>query len=55
MTPASDALSVFEPALRTSLRWSHGTAAVQLKLLRLLGRKIALVANVAKRLAQPTS
>jgi hypothetical protein len=55
MTPASDAPSVFELAPRTSLRWFLGTAAVQAKLRRLLVRKIASVANVAKRLARLTS
>jgi hypothetical protein len=55
MTPVLAARSACEPAQRTFLKWFLGMAARQVKLLPLPGLKIALVANVAKRLAQPTS
>ena len=51
MTPALAARSVCELAPRTFLKWFLGTAAKQVKLLLPPGLKIALAANVAKRLA----
>jgi hypothetical protein len=55
MTPASDAPSAFEPVPRTFLKWFPGMAVKQLKSHPRLGLRTVLVANVAKRLAPPTS
>jgi hypothetical protein len=55
MTPALAARNACGLAQRTFLKWFLGMAAKQVKLLPLPGLKIALAANVAKRLAQRIS